>query len=134
MYENIIQPTPRSKSNNEFSVRLNPMPVDEKVRYVESVCAALIDERFGRRFTPFMIDVRELWAFEEEVSCEMSDEAVVPSYVVHPYSKMARRDAADVIRHEVTQQRLSTAAARSLQRSPSNLGRGSPQISLGRAV
>ena len=110
------------------------MPVDERVRYVESVCAALIDDRFGRRMSPFLINMRELQEFEEEVFCELAVDGPVPCYTLFPDPEVARRYAAAVIRCELNQLRLSAAEAHAQQRSPSNLGRDSPKISLGRSV
>ena len=128
MYENLIPPQPLSKNQNNFSVRFAPMPVSEKVMYVESVCASLIDNPFGRRLSPFLIDIRELPELVEAVVCKISDEALVPSYAVLPDSKMARRYANDMIRCKLAHTSLTMAAMRGQTFPASNLGRGSPTI------
>ena len=131
MYENLIKRTPISSNPNNFSVRLIPMPVSKKVAYVESVCASLIDSRFGRQMTPFIINFSEL-PDDEAMFCEMTDEGIVPSYVILPDSEMARLYAADIVRPELAQAEAANVSVRAQTHPPSNLGRGSPQTSLGR--
>ena len=129
MYENLIQRTPISNKPNNLSVRLGTMPVNEKVAYVESVCAALIDARFGRRMGAFIIEIGELPEFEEAVLCKMSEEEIVPSYVVLPDSEMARRYAVDIVRREQAHSKVVNESISVQTFPPSNLGRGSPKIS-----
>ena len=133
MYENLIKQQPLSKPNN-FSVRLPAMPVSEKAAYVHSVCSALIDERFGRRMGLFIVDLSESPESEDAVFCELTVDGSVPFYTFLLDPEMARRDVADITRQKLARVRTSAAKARSQHRSPSNLGRGSPKISLGRIV
>ena len=109
MYENLITPQSRSNSQNTLSVRLAAIPIHEKVAYIDSVCAALNDTRFGRRMTPFIINLSELPEDEEAVFCEMTADGPVPSYVVRPDSELARRYAADILRQGIALARFSAA-------------------------
>lgn len=127
MYENLIQPPPLSNSHNHFSVRLATIPVDERVVYIDSVCAALIDSRFGPgRSTPVVIKLSDPPERGDAVFCEMTIEGTVPSYVIVPDSEMARRYAADIIRQELVRLCFLANEAHVQTRSPSTQGRGSP--------
>ena len=133
MYENF---TNRSSTNNcpkPLAIRLAPIPINEKAAYIDSVCASLIDNRFGRRLSPFLIDVRELPEDRADEFCELpfqdTFEDIWPSSVVVPDSAMARRHAADITRRELARAEAVGVSIR-LQTIPaSNLGRGSPNLS-----
>ena len=131
MYENLIQPTPISNKPNNLSVRLAAMPVSKKVAYVHSVCAALIDDRFGRRMSPFLMDIREMPEQMADEFCEMTFEdtfeGIWPSYVVVPDSAIARRHAGDIIRRKLTHAEAVNLSIRLQTLPASNLGRGSPK-------
>ncbi len=109
----------------QFSVHLSPIPFDEKAAFVHSVCAALIDSRFGRgRSRPVVIDLRE--TPKPAVFYDMTIEGPVPCYAILPDSEMARPYMADAIRCELAYAQNASAAAGSPNLSPSTLGRGSP--------
>src|SRR5258708_625703 len=60
MNTNQVCPT-RPNCSKPLPVRLDPMPVDERAVYVHSVCAVLIDSRFGpgRTPPPFVVHLSE---------------------------------------------------------------------------
>ncbi len=130
MYQNLNHRPSAANSPKPFSVRLDPIPVNEKAVYVHSVCAALIDSRFGPgRSTQLVIDLRELPKRGATVFYDLTPAGPVPSYSILPDAEMARRYMADTVRRELAQADLTTAAIRGQPLSPSNLGRGSPQRS-----
>ncbi len=114
-----------AKSPKPFSVRLSEIPLNEKAAFVHSVCAALIDSRFGPgRSTPVVIDLREMP--KPTVFYDMSIDGPVPCYAILPDSEMARRYVADELLREVAYLENEFAAICGQTRSPSTLGRGSP--------
>ncbi len=123
MYQNLNHRPSTANSPKPFSIRLDPIPVNEKAVYVHSVCAALIDSRFGMgRSTPFVHDLRELPERGATVFCDLTIDGPVPCYAILPDAEMARRYMADTIRRELAQADLTTAAIRGQRLSPSNLG------------
>ena len=127
MYQNLNHRPSAANSPKPFSVRLDPIPVNEKAVYVHSVCAALIDSRFGPgRSTPFVHDLRESLELEPAVFCDLTIDGPVPSYSILPDSEMARRYMADAIRRELTQANPVAVSIHVQPLPPSNLGRGSP--------
>lgn len=113
-----------------FPIRLAPLPVDERAVYVHSVCAALIDSRFGPgRSTPIVIDLSERPELDRAAFCDLTIEGPVPSYSILPDSEVARRYVAAEVRRALGQQALMAGVSfRGQSASPSTLGRGSPQI------
>ncbi len=133
MNTNRLCPT-NSHCTQPLNIRLAPMPVDERVVYVYSVCAALTESRFGPgRTTPMMIDLSESPEPGDALLYDMTDEGPIPSYSILPDSEVAHRYAVDVIRCELGRARLRAAKSNILTTSPSTLGRGSPLRSQGRA-
>jgi len=112
-----------SAKRQPFSIRLDPIPVHEKVVYIESVCAALIDSRFGPgRSRPIVIDIKQKPELEPAVFYDLTVDGPVPCYTIHPDSEMARRYVADIVRHELSRAGRSSIPAP----GPTPLGRGSP--------
>ena len=131
MNENLTN-TRSTFKNKNFSVRLTPGSVDERLAYVESVCAAWIDQRFGRTLTLFLDDFSDWPEDVCEPVCEMDLMCQVPRYAV--FAEMVDGDAADLRRHaatviprELADVRLLTARSCARPLSPSNPGRGSPK-------
>src|SRR5260221_10081613 len=119
-------------SEKPLPVRLAPFPVDERAVYVHSVCAVLIDSRFGpgRSIEPFVVHLSEYPELELDVLCDLTNKTPIPSYLASTDSDSdsARRHMADAILVRTTcgsgwlNMRLQTS-------SPSTLGRGSPDPS-----
>ena len=118
----------RPPCSKPLPIRLAPMPVDERAAFVHSVCAALIESRFGPgRSTPILIHLSRWPELEEAVFCDMTIDGPVPCYSVLPDSEMARRYVAAAIISELEQYALAAGVSiRSQSASPSTLGRGSP--------
>ena len=132
MNTNRVCPTD-SHCTKPLKIRLAPIPVDKRVTYVYSVCAALTDSRFGPgRTTPIMIDLSESPEIETELIYDMTDEGPVPSYSILPDSEIAHRYVADIIRCELGRAALRAGKSTRISGSPSTLGRGSPPRSQGR--
>ena len=128
MYENRIH-EPSANRNPKFSVRLSGIKYDGRVAYIESVCAALIESRFGPdSSSPFVIDRKESPECEPGVFCDPGIDGPVPAYAVLSDSGLARRYMADAVGRELVQTGLTTASVRGQLRSPSTLGRGSPSL------
>ncbi len=126
MNTNHVCPT-RSLCSRPLPIRLAPLPVDERAVFVHSVCASLIDSRFGPgRSTQMVVHLSE-WPEDEPVAfCDLTIDGPVPSYAILPDSEVARRVAAEVIRQELEQCDLAGVSIRGQNASPSTLGRGSP--------
>ena len=93
MYESLISRPSAANRKQPFSIRLDPMPVHEKLAYIDSVCATLIESRFGPGWsTPFVMDVTE--------SPDREPAIFYDHYAVYPDSKIARRQTADALRRE----------------------------------
>ena len=116
-------------------IRLAPLPVDERAVFVHSVCASLIDSRFGPgRSIPIVISLSEWPELERAAFCDLTIEGPVPSYSILPDSEVARRYMADAILRELARFALMAGVSiRGQSASPSTLGRGSPQMPLGRS-
>ena len=130
MYQNYNHRPSAANNTKPLSIRLNPMPFNEKAAFVESVCAALMDSRFGPgRSIPIVTDLRKLPDREPAVFYDLTIEGPIPCYSILPDSEMARRYMADAIRRELGQYERPCVSIRIQNVSPSTLGRGSPQIS-----
>ncbi len=130
MDQNLISRPSAANSPKPFSIRLDPIPVNEKAVYVESVCAVLIESRFGPgRSRPVVIDLRKLPEREATVIYDLTVGGPVPSYSILPDSEMARRYMADAVRRKLTQVDSVNISIHIQPLSPSTMARGSPQIS-----
>ena len=128
MNQCLIRRTSAANSPKPFSIRLEPIPFNEKAAFVESVCASLMDSRFGPgRPTPIVTDLRNLPDREPAVFCDMTIEGPVPCYSILPDSEVARRYMADAIRREFGPHE-PRVSIRVQNASPSTMGRGSPEI------
>ncbi len=127
MYQNLNHRPSTANRPKPFSVRLDPIPFNEKAAFVKSVCACLIDSRFGPgRSTRLVVNLRERPEPRPALLCDMTIDAPVPSYAILPNCEMARRYMADEVRRELARADLTSAAKLGQPLSPSNLGRGSP--------
>ena len=134
MYEKLInQP---SKHQQPFNIRLNPIPFDEKVGYIDSVCAVLIESRFGpgrkwRRMTDLRMGPdREPVLTERGHSCPQVPQ-MISSYTILP--DMARQCRSLRVSKGVTRnlrnyaQRLNKTVVLSALSVKPSLTRGPPQ-------
>src|SRR5258706_8576501 len=133
MNTNQVCPT-HPNCSKPLPVRLAPMPVDERAMYVDSVCAVLIDSRFGpgRSTTPFEVHYSEYPELDLDILCDLINKNPFPSYLAS--SDAARKHNADAIRQrtattircEIERCELAAVSTHSQSRSPTTLGRGSP--------
>ena len=133
MNTNHVYPS-RSLRSKPLPIRLAPLPVDERVVFVHSVCASLIDSRFGPgRSTPMVVHLSEWPELESAALYDLTIEGPVPCYSILPDSEVARQCMTDTILRELELFELAGISIRGQSVSPSTLGRGSPQMSLRRA-
>ena len=101
--------------------------MDERAVFVHSVCAALIDSRFGPgRSSPLVIHLSDRPELERAVFCDMTPRGPIPIYSILPDSEVARRYAAAEILRALEELVLAGVSFRGQSASPSTLGRGSP--------
>ena len=128
MFEEITNP-PSPRKKQPYSLRLVGYPVPEKVLYVECVCAALIDSRFGPgRTWRLMSNLRFEPELEPSVFYDVTDEGLIPSYSIHSDSEMARRYANAVFRTEIDRLVLDAESTHTHECSHSAQPRGSPIV------
>src|SRR5664279_3456590 len=87
MYQENIRPT-TPNSQPQFYIRRSQIAFDDRVAYVESVCATLIESRFGRgRVSPVIIKLSDRPELEPAVFFDLSDaepNGLVPCYALSP--------------------------------------------------
>ena len=133
MYQNRIRrTTPKRTPNNQpqFFIRRSDIAFDERVKYVESVCAMLIESRFGPgRVDPVIINLSDRPELEPAVFYDLCDNGeMVPCYSMSPHGRAGyqvveaayRRAKQMELLDAGTNEHNSTAAL-----TP-NQGRGSP--------
>ena len=129
MYQQCSQCASAANHAKPLSVRLSKIPYNEKAAFVESVCSALMDSRFGPGWSkPVVTDLRKLPDREPAVFYDLTIKGLIPCYMVLPAPEMARRYMAEAIRRELEQYEQPCVSIRIQNVSPSNLARGSPQI------
>ena len=113
--------------SNSLNVRLAPFAVDERAVFVHSVCAALIDSRFGPgRSGPLVVHLSDRPELERAVFCDMTPRGPIPIYSILPDSEVARRYVWAAFLSALEEFGLAGGSIRGQSLSPSNLGRGSP--------
>jgi len=117
-------PHQRSITNPLSSIRLNPIPRDEKAAFVESICAVLIESRFGPgRTFEFFVDQPDRPELEPAVFFDLTDEGPIPCYAISPLG----RTGYQVVEAEFRKaKQMGLAPPRRNGISPATLGRGSP--------
>jgi len=116
-----------AKTNPKLSVRLSGIVYDERVAYIESVCSALIESRFGPgRSGPVVVHLSDRPELEEAVFYDVTAAGPVPCYSILPDSEMARRYMADAILRELKGPKPVSVSIHIQNDSPQALGRGSP--------
>ena len=101
MYKNSIRRiTPKRTPNNQpqFFIRRSDIAFDERVKYVESVCQALVESRFGPGcVAPVIIDFSDRPELEPAVFCDLCDDGeMVPCYEFSSLMSLRRRNGYQV--------------------------------------
>ena len=117
-----------------LSVRLDPFPRDPRAVFVENVCQALIDSRFGPgRTSPLLYhyirDGQLARPVTRPVIFEITAAGPVPSFTILPDSEIARRYAFAALQqviHEITEECRTPNVAAPDQNTPPYAARGSP--------
>ena len=111
-------------------LRMPEFEPDPKAVFVNSVCSALIDSRFGPgRSRPIVIRLSQWPELEPEVFYEMGAGGPFPALTILSDSEFARRFAEDLVRRESTPPRPYNAILHirpDRTTDPANHGRGSP--------
>jgi len=115
-------PHQRPINNPLSSIRLNPIPRNEKAAFVESICAVLIESRFGPgRTCQFFVDQPDRPELEPAVFFDLSDD---PCYAISPLGRSG---------YQVVEAEFRKAKQMGLigphpphHSTPATLGRGSP--------
>ena len=135
MFKNSIsRTTPKRTPNShpQFFIRRSEIAFDERVAYIESVCATLIESRFGPgRVEPVIIDLSD--RPEPAVFYDLLDDSErVPCYAFSPHGRAgfqvveaAYRRAKQMGLFDAGRCARSSTSALTPSYS-SNLGRGSP--------
>ncbi len=95
-----------SQPSNDYNLRAlvssAGLVYDKRAAYIESVCGALTESRFGPgRSASIAICLSDTPKLEPAVFYEMSAGGPAPAYTVLPDHELARRYANDIIRREI---------------------------------
>ena len=118
-----------NRRHPQFFIRRSEIAFDHRVAYIESVCATLVESRFGPgRVTPVVINLSDRPELEPAVFYDLCDDGMVPSYELSPLGRKnyqlaeaAYRRAKKMGLVDAVPNALNSAAALA-----PNLGRGSP--------
>ena len=131
MNQNGIRCTNPNFQPNLF-IRLPGIVYDKRVRYIESVCATLIESRFGPgRVEPVVINFSDRPELERAVFfdlCKGVPNGLVPCYSLSPHGR-AGYQVIEAAYRRAKQMRLTDAAPNEHNFTaalPPNQGRGSP--------
>ena len=130
MYKNRISRNNKN-SHPKFFIRRSDIAFDERVAYVESVCASLVESRFGPgRVDPCIINLSERPKLDPAVFYDLCDDGeAVPCYALSPLGRNGFQVVEAAYRRAKQMGLLATGPnARSglTADTSSNLGRGSP--------
>jgi len=121
MYRNRRRRT-SSNGQPQFYIRRSEIAFDERAAYIESVCAALLESRFGPgHISPVTIDNCGRPELEPSVFLDISDEEMVSCYVL----SLQGRAGFQVTAYR-QQMRPIPAGVNSAAALSPNQGRGSP--------
>ena len=80
--------------NNPLPIRLNAINFDKRAIFVESICAVLIESRFGPgRACQFFVDPSDRPELEPAVFSDLSDEGLIPCYAIPPLGRAGIRSS-----------------------------------------
>jgi len=118
-------PHHRSIKNPLSSIRLNAIPRNEKAAFVESICAVLIESRFGPgRTCQLVVDLTDRPELEPAVFFDLTDDGLVPCYAISPLGRTGYQVAEAEFRKA---KQMGLVGPRPPHHStPTTLGRGSP--------
>ena len=135
MYKNRIS-RPNVDLHPQFFIRRSEIAFDERVAFVESVCATLIESRFGPgaifEASPVIVNLRDRPELEPASLYDLFDDGMLPSYALSPQGRAGyqvieaayRRRKQMGLLNAGPNARNSTAALTPIYSA--NLGRGSP--------
>ena len=118
-------------SSKPLPVRLDPVPVDERAMYIDSICRVLIDSRFGQGRTPPPFEVHYSEYLESvvdlDVLCDLMIDRTNPLCAFLPMGRRGHQ-VVDAGHRTPNQMDLTgpPQTEHNSNRSPSCLARGSP--------
>ncbi len=83
MYQNTIR-RPTANRNPNFHVRCSDIAFDERVAFIESVCATLIESRFGPGRGSLLVTLSGRPELEPAAFFDLMDNELVPFYALLP--------------------------------------------------
>ena len=109
-----------------LSIRLNAIPLNEKAAFVESICAVLIESRFGPgRTCQLVVDLSDRPELEPAVFFDLTDEGLIPCYAISPLGR-AGYQLVEAEFRKAKQMGLVAPLRHSSAETPAMLARGSP--------
>ena len=99
MYQNRIHRTPVNR-HPQFFIRRSEIVFDDRIAYVESVCATLVESRFGPGVSPVILSLSDRPELEPAVFYDLSDDepnGLTPCYALSPLSTLRRRNGYQVV-------------------------------------
>ena len=118
------------RCSKPLPVRLAPFPVDERAVYIDSICAVLIDSRFGpgRSIHRFEVHLSEYPELNLDTICDLANKSPFATFIAAEADTAGRR----VRSPHVSKDSSSDVSPHDQTISSPTHARGSPQISLGR--
>jgi len=124
MYKHPVRRRTSFDGQEQFYIRRSEIVFDPRVVYIESVCAALLESRFGPgRVEPLVIDHHP--ELEELFLLERADRGTVPCHSLSPQGRADYR-VIDAKYCTAMHRGLVPAVGNSAAPLPPNQGRGSP--------
>ena len=128
MYKNQISRTTPNR-HPQFFIRRSEIAFDPRIEYIESVCATLVESRFGPgRVDPVIVNLSDRPELEPAVFYDHSDDEMVPCYALSPVGRASYQVVEAAYRRAKQMGLVATShnAHNSMAALPPNQGRGSP--------
>lgn len=134
MNTNYLHQTETCRSK-KLSICLAPIAYDERTFFVDSVCAVLIDSRFGSRRSATILDERGYLCGREPVTADdMFFDGDARRFSVRTEHAVGRRYAIASAGKRLGRIGFAMPGKTVLNASPSTFGRGSPPGIVGRII
>lgn len=132
---------PRPSANpcsKPLSLRLPPMPYDDKAAFVETVCATLIESRFGHGYSYSFLNRSDGLAADELANCPSTIDEEYMAWYATAYQgndpRVQKRKSVTCADAYVGRKFITlgpvgmSCSATGRDRFPTTLGRGSPRL------
>ncbi len=127
MYNDHINQPSAANTQKPLSIRLEPLPFNEKAAFVESLCATMIESRFGPGHSvPVNYRLTEQPDTEPAIFDEMTFECEVRPYAIVPDPGIVHSNTVDAVGSKPQPFGDACISIHFRNLSPPNQGRGSP--------